>query len=130
MPPDMPREDYATPALYTLSTLTRVLRYLLYGTVFLSVSSLASFEALHMYVEAQIPPSRSSIGDSSGSGSLASASSDVGFEWEDENEPWTGGSRGGTDPRLGWKARHALRGAWIAWHWGAGGGGAIAPPHE
>ncbi|KAL7425145.1 hypothetical protein Q5752_000833 [Cryptotrichosporon argae] len=117
----MPREDYATPVLYTLSTLSRVLRYVLFGTVFLSISSLAAFEALHAYVESSIPPSRSSADDSS----ISSSASSSAYGWEDENEPWTGGSAGGTDPRLGWRARHALRGAWIAWHWGAGGGGTI-----
>ncbi|KAK4687564.1 hypothetical protein P7C73_g2551, partial [Tremellales sp. Uapishka_1] len=109
MPPDMPREDYAAPAMYTLSYLSRILKFLLYGVVGLTTVSLASFEGLHFYIEhsAMALPSRSS------------EPSDP-YGWQEENQGWTGGSKGGTDRRLGWKARHALRGAWICQEWGAG----------
>ena len=39
------------------------------------------------------------------------------YGWEYEVQGWTGGERGGTDPRLGWRARVAIRGAWIAQNW-------------
>ncbi|TXT04372.1 hypothetical protein VHUM_04139 [Vanrija humicola] len=108
MPADMPREDYAAPAAYTLSLMGRVIKYLVFGGLTIAVVSLASYEGTHLYVEhvALASPSRS--GD------------DEAFGWADENQAWTGGERGGTDPRLGFRARHALRAAWIAWEWGAG----------
>lgn len=33
---------------------------------------------------------------------------------------WTGGASGGTDPRLGFRGRHALRAAWMALNWRGG----------
>ncbi|GFZ49675.1 hypothetical protein JCM24511_07077 [Saitozyma sp. JCM 24511] len=109
MPPDMPRENYAEPAMYTVSYLSRVIKFLIYGAVGLGITGYASFEGLHLYVEnvCLATPSRDPSGDEYG--------------WQEENQGWTGGAKGGTDSRLGWKARHALRGAWICQEWGAGG---------
>jgi hypothetical protein len=103
----MPREDYAAPAVYALSYLSRVVRLLVYGALGLGVTAYASFEGLHMYIEnvCMATPSRGSDE----------------YGWQEENQGWTGGEKGGTDPRLGWRARHALRGAWICQEWGAGG---------
>lgn len=42
------------------------------------------------------------------------------YGWDIESDRWTGGESGGTDPGLGWKARHAVRSAWIAQNWGTG----------
>lgn len=112
MPHDMPREDYAAPAMYTLSYLSRAIKYLLYGLFGLGAISLSAFEGLHVYIE---------------NVSLAEAariSSDE-YGWEEETPSWTGGPRGGTDPKLGYRARHALRAAWICQEVGAGGGGSI-----
>ena len=110
MPHDMPREDYAGPAMYTFSYLGRMVRYLLYGILTIGGISLTAFEGLHIYIEniSLAAPSR--------------ISSDQ-FGWEEETPSWTGGVKGGTDPRLGWKARHALRAAWICQEIGAGGSG-------
>ncbi|KAJ1308971.1 hypothetical protein OPQ81_004654 [Rhizoctonia solani] len=41
------------------------------------------------------------------------------FGWEDEREHWSGGTQGGTDSRLGWWARRAVRSAWIPLNWGS-----------
>lgn len=112
MPHDMPREDYVAPTIYTLSYLSRLIRYLLYGLLSLGAISLTAFEGLHLYIEnvSLAAPSRESS-DESG--------------WEEETPSWTGGVKGGTDPKLGFKARHALRAAWICQEIGAGGGGSI-----
>ena len=109
MPPDMPREDYAAPAMYTLNYLSRILRLLLYGAIAIGGASFATFEGLHMYIEhvCMATPSRTPAVEDP-------------YGWQEENQGWTGGPKGGTDPRLGWKARHALRGAWICQEWGAG----------
>ncbi|WOO86133.1 uncharacterized protein LOC62_07G009621 [Vanrija pseudolonga] len=108
MPADMPREDYAAPAAYTLSLMGRVIKYLVVGGATLAVIAIASYEGTHLYVEHVVlaAPSRSA--------------DDEAYGWADENQGWTGGQRGGTDPALGFRARHALRAAWIAWEWGAG----------
>lgn len=113
MPHDMPREDYAAPTMYTLSYLSRAIRYLLYGLLTLGTVSLTAFEGLHLYIEhiSLAPSSR--------------VSSDE-YGWEEETPSWTGGAKGGTDSRLGFRARHALRAAWICQEIGAGGSGAIA----
>lgn len=42
------------------------------------------------------------------------------YGWEDEVQGWTGGPKGGTDPRLGWRGRHVIRAAWMYQTWGAG----------
>jgi tetratricopeptide (TPR) repeat protein len=42
------------------------------------------------------------------------------WEWDLEAEKWSGGSKGGTDPALGFYARHSVRAAWMALHWGSG----------
>lgn len=42
------------------------------------------------------------------------------YGWEDEIQGWTGGPKGGTDPRLGVRGRHLVRAAWMYQTWGAG----------
>jgi hypothetical protein len=110
MPHDMPREDYAGPAMYTFSYLGRMIRYLLYGILTIGGISLTAFEGLHVYIEniSLAAPTRISSDE---------------YGWEEETPSWTGGVEGGTDSRLGWKARHALRAAWICQEVGAGGSG-------
>lgn len=110
MPHDMPREDYAGPAMYTFSYLARMVRYLVYGIITIGGISLTAFEGLHIYLEnvSLAAPSRISSDE---------------YGWEEETPSWTGGAKGGTDSRLGWKARHALRAAWICQEIGAGGSG-------
>jgi hypothetical protein len=110
MPHDMPREDYAGPAMYTFSYLGRMVKYLLYGILTIGGISLTAFEGLHVYIE------------NISLASPARISSDQ-YGWEEETPSWTGGVKGGTDSRLGWKARHALRAAWICQEIGAGGSG-------
>ncbi|WVW86893.1 hypothetical protein I302_108948 [Kwoniella bestiolae CBS 10118] len=101
--------EYSDSTVYALSYISRVIRYILYGILTLGGVSLATFEGLHLYVEKVCiaSPSRDGFDDPYG--------------WVGENVGWTGGLKGGTDPRLGQKARHALRGAWICQEWGAGG---------
>ncbi|BEI81532.1 hypothetical protein CcaverHIS002_0206920 [Cutaneotrichosporon cavernicola] len=117
MPPDMPREDYAEPAAYTVNLIGRTIKYIIYGTLGLGVTAYLGFEGMHAYVErvCLAPPSHALEGDE--------------YAWADENQSWTGGAKGGTDRRLGWKGRHALRGAWICWEWGAGDSGGTISRH-
>lgn len=110
MPPNMPREDYASPTMYTFNLLGRTVKYIVLGGVVLAVVSFAAWEGAHLYIESHMPPSHSKPGS---------------YGWEDENVSWTG-ENGGTSPKLGWKARTALRAAWLCWEKGAGTPGAIA----
>ncbi|OCF33575.1 hypothetical protein I316_04648 [Kwoniella heveanensis BCC8398] len=103
--------EYSNSAIYAFSYLSRIIRYLLYGVLALGGVSIVTFEGLHLYVEkvCMAAPSR------------GGSDIDDPYGWIAENQGWTGGVKGGTDPRLGQKARHALRGAWICQQWGAGG---------
>lgn len=122
MPLDMPREDYAAPAMYTLSYMSRIIRFLIYGVVSLGAAGLMTYEGMHLWIE--------HVALGAPAGSVASihreeGGSDSSYGWQEENTSWTGGAKGGTDPRLGFKARHALRAAWICKEIGAGGPGSI-----
>ncbi|WVQ95778.1 hypothetical protein IAU59_002877 [Kwoniella sp. CBS 9459] len=103
--------EYSNSAIYAFSYLSRIVRYVLYGVLALGGASIVTFEGLHLYVEkvCMAAPSR------------GGSDVDDPYGWIAENQGWTGGVKGGTDPRLGQKARHALRGAWICQQWGAGG---------
>ncbi|KAK8849720.1 hypothetical protein IAR55_005055 [Kwoniella newhampshirensis] len=107
-----PDSDYSNSAIYAVSYLSRIVRYILYSLLAVGGVSLATFEGLHLYVEhvCLAAPSREDSDE---------------WCWASENQGWTGGPKAGTDPRLGQKARHALRGAWICQEWGAGGSGSI-----
>ena len=82
-------------------------KYCAIGFTVLGVCTISFFEGMHYYVEwygLPGPPTTGEIDDEYG--------------WSDELISWTGGSKGGTSPRLGYTGRHALRAAWMAQEWG------------
>ena len=84
-------------------------KYCAYGFTILGVFTMSFFEGMHYYVEwYKLPQSSSDTDDEYG--------------WEDEMISWTGGSKGGSSPRLGVSGRHAVRAAWMAQEWGFEGG--------
>lgn len=103
-PPNQPRTDFAGDAIDTISGVGRAIRYLIFFTVATVTAGGIGYEGLHQYIERVLMPSGGT--DEWG--------------WEDEVQGWTGGVKGGTDPRLGFKGRHAVRSAWICQNWGAG----------
>ncbi|OXB36013.1 hypothetical protein LQV05_005563 [Cryptococcus neoformans] len=109
---DATTSEYTHSTLYAFSYLSRTIKYVLYSLLAIGGISVATFEGVHLYVEkvCLAAPSREDTDE---------------YGWASENQGWTGGPRGGTDPRLGMKARHALRGAWICQEWGAGSSGAV-----
>ena len=104
---EMPVEHYAGPAAHSLSIIGRVFKYLVIGTATVATIGVVTFEVAHQYVEhvKLAPPSEA--GDDS-------------YGWAEEADNWSGGLAGGTSSRLGFKARHAVRGAWICLAYGAG----------
>lgn len=100
--------NFAGPTLISLDYFRRALKYSLVGFVTLAATTCTVFEAAHLWIEhVELAPDRDQ--------------DNVKWGWTQEAERWSGGaSTGGTDPALGFKARHAVRGAWIAQHWGTG----------
>ncbi|KAF8338076.1 uncharacterized protein EI90DRAFT_2836875, partial [Cantharellus anzutake] len=82
-------------------------KYFAYGSTCLAVTLYISWRGVHQWVERY---------------ELASSPhSQDPYEWDKEGVRWTGqGQKGGTDPRLGWRGRSLVRGAWMALNWGSG----------
>ncbi|ORY72209.1 hypothetical protein BCR35DRAFT_326295 [Leucosporidium creatinivorum] len=115
-PTDLPVEDYASPLLHTASFFHQLFRYAVFTSVGIVLVGVGSVAAVHAWVEKVELAGGSIEGD---------AESDP-EGWGEELEGWSGAWRGGgTDPRLGFFARAAIRGAWISQHWG---GGIVASP--
>ncbi|WVQ77785.1 hypothetical protein IAR50_007475 [Cryptococcus sp. DSM 104548] len=107
--------EYTESTIYAFSYLSRTIKYILISLVGIGATGLVGFEGLHLWVE--------KVG--MGAPSREDGGIDGVWGWDGEYQGWTGGPRGGTDPRLGFKARHALRAAWISQEWGAGASASI-----
>lgn len=104
-----PPQNFARPTLSSIDFWFRFFKFSAAGLVIVSGGTALIFEGAHQYVEHfSLAPERDA------SGELAR------WGWDIEAERWTGGTRGGTDPALGFKGAHSLRSAWIAQHWGTG----------
>ncbi|KAL8276343.1 hypothetical protein RQP46_011268 [Phenoliferia psychrophenolica] len=112
-PTDLPIEDYASPLMHTASSIGTFFRYAVYSSVGLVGLTLGAFAGVHLWVEhVELARPPQLVGDP--------------HHWDEELEGWSGGHRGGgTDPRLGLRARMAVRSAWIGQSWG--GGIAVSP---
>ena len=104
--PNIPQIDYVGETREVLNFTGRVVRIIVLSGVTLIAVGVAGYEGLHLYVE-------------NGPMAVPSRGNDE-WGWEDEVQGWTGGPKGGTDPRLGVKGRHAIRAAWMCQNWGAG----------
>ncbi|KAG8902726.1 hypothetical protein FRB99_004205 [Tulasnella sp. 403] len=105
-----PHENYVKPTLHVFSVFRKIFVYSSAVSLSLAGLALLGFEGAHLWVE---------------NVSIAAPSNPSADEklwgWDvDQHECWTGGDKGGTDPTLGFKARHLLRAAWMAQHWGIG----------
>ena len=110
----MPQGDFAEPAMYVVNYIARIFKYFFVGIVATGTLGFVTFEGMHLYIEkvCMTPPPMDEWG------------------WGDELQRWTGGRRGGTDRRLGVRARHALRAAWVCQEWGWGVTGGTIPERE
>ncbi|KAG9318476.1 hypothetical protein JVU11DRAFT_567 [Chiua virens] len=101
------QDHFVSSAGIAINLFTRFVKFSLLGALGLGLTSWTIFEGTHLWVE---------------SVELASGSDEETrrWEWDRDAEKWTGGEQGGTDPALGFRARHLLRGSWIAENWGVG----------
>ncbi|GAA94095.1 uncharacterized protein L969DRAFT_16313 [Mixia osmundae IAM 14324] len=114
LPDSLPREEYASPVITTLSIFRRMFKYAVYGSVGLVVTGLTVWQGTHMWVEYV------ELGARNRQRARSDAEQLYGFE-EDSPSAWSGGYLGGgTDPRLPWKVKACIRGAWISLKWDGG----------
>lgn len=101
------QDHFVTSAGVAINLFTRFVKFSLLGALGLGFTGWTIFEGTHLWVE---------------SVELASDVDDEirRWEWHQDAEGWTGGEHGGTDPALGFRARHLLRGSWMAENWGVG----------
>lgn len=108
-------QSFATPFGEFVSIISRIARIIVFTGMGIAVVGVTAFEGSHIYVEKVAMK-----GEVDGNASLSTSSADPwGWSSDFEEEAW-GPASGGTDPRLGFFGRHALRSAWMATHWGSG----------
>lgn len=101
------QDHFVTSASTAINFFTRFVKFSVLGVLGLGLTGFTIFEGTHLWVE---------------SVELASDLHDETrrWGWDQDAERWTGGEHGGTDPALGFRARHLLRGSWMAENWGVG----------
>ncbi|BGO89525.1 hypothetical protein NBRC10512_003986 [Rhodotorula toruloides] len=110
-PTALSQDDYASPVLSIGLTFRRVFRYAVFASVGIVLTVAGGYAGTHWWIEhvqLQAPKVKAQ---------------DDPDEWLDEREGWSGlhtPNRGGTDPRLGLKARMAVRAAYFAQTSGTG----------
>ena len=105
-------KNYSNPASFATEYFGRVFKYSFVGLLTLGVTLGTAFEAAHFYVEnvalaAEIDPDARK------------------WEWDLQGDRWSPRGSGGTEPTLGFRCRHAVRGAWMAQNWGTGSGESV-----
>ncbi|XP_006458134.1 hypothetical protein AGABI2DRAFT_64000 [Agaricus bisporus var. bisporus H97] len=106
--PVLVQENFPKHFIFALDIGRRFLKYSIFGLTILAVSAGGAYEAAHMFVEKNglAPESDEEVKR---------------WQWESDADKWTGDSvNGGTDPNLGFKVRHLVRAAWMAYTWGIG----------
>ncbi|KAG8735099.1 hypothetical protein FRC10_011000 [Ceratobasidium sp. 414] len=99
------QENYARPTAFAFGIMQKFAKYTIGGVVIVVGATALGVEATHQWVEhVELRPELT----------------DDTFGWESERDRWSGGPQGGTDNRLGWWARRAVRSAWIPLNWGSG----------
>ena len=103
---------YSNPVSLATEYFARTFKYSLLGLLTLGVTIGTAFEAAHLYVE--------------NVALAAETDPDVRkWEWDLQGDRWSPPGSGGTEPALGFRCRHAVRGAWMAQNWGTGSGGSV-----
>ena len=100
------QDHFVSSAGIAINLFARFFKYSLLTALGLGLTGWSIFEGTHLWVETvELAPH---LDDETRR-----------WEWDKDAERWTG-ENGGTDPALGFKARHLLRGSWIAENWGIG----------
>ncbi|KAF5380938.1 hypothetical protein D9615_003949 [Tricholomella constricta] len=101
-------ENFAKHTLFVFDVGKRTIKFSLIGLFALGATAAAAYEATHLWVEhVELAPELDEEVKRWG--------------WNDETEKWSGDTvMGGTDPALGFKGRHTVRAAWMAYNWGVG----------
>jgi hypothetical protein len=105
-------QNYSNPASFATEYFGRVFKYSLVGLLTLGATLGTAFEAVHFYVE-NVALAAESDPDARK------------WEWDLQGDRWSPRGSGGTEPTLGFRCRHAVRGAWMAQNWGTGSGGSV-----
>ncbi|RDB21379.1 hypothetical protein Hypma_011595 [Hypsizygus marmoreus] len=102
------QESFAKNTLFVLDVGKRALKFSLIGVLALGATAAAAYEGVHLWIEkVELAPELNEEVKK--------------WEWDEETEKWTGdAAKGGTDPGLGFKGRHTVRAAWMAYNWGVG----------
>lgn len=105
-------QNYSNPASFATEYFSRVFKYSFIGLLTLGITLGTAFEAAHYYVEnvalaAETDPDARK------------------WEWDLQGDRWSPRGSGGTEPALGFRCRHAVRGAWMAQNWGTGSGDSV-----
>ncbi|KAJ3744673.1 hypothetical protein DFH05DRAFT_1490330 [Lentinula detonsa] len=101
------QEGFAQGPIFVLNVAKRFIKFSVIGGVSLGLAAGLLFEGTHIWVENvefALPQNDEEIQK---------------WEWNLERENWSGDlETAGTDPALGFRGRHLVRGAWMAQHWG------------
>jgi dipeptidyl-peptidase-3 len=102
------QDNFPKHFVFALDVGRRFIKFSLIGLSLLGVATGSVYEGAHIWVEKN---------------SLAPETDEevMKWQWESDADKWTGDPvHGGTDPSLGFKARHLVRAAWMAYTWGIG----------
>jgi tetratricopeptide (TPR) repeat protein len=105
--------EFPTTITQIIQVIRRFLKYSAIGVLFVGSVAIVFFQGAHIYVEKVSLASRDYLSDPN--------TADIAhYGWDAELENWTGPpATGGTDPSLSWKARYAIRSAWMSLNWGS-----------
>jgi len=106
--------EFPSTISQVVHTVRRFIKFTVIGVLCAGSATVVLFQGAHLYVEKVSLASQDYLSDP--------VTADIAhYEWDKELDSWTGPPGvGGTDPNLGWKARHALRSAWMSLNWGNG----------
>ncbi|KAF9451029.1 hypothetical protein P691DRAFT_808874 [Macrolepiota fuliginosa MF-IS2] len=109
--PDSPvlvQENFPKHFVFVLDVGRRFIKFSFIGLTLLGLTIGSAYEGAHIWAEKNglAPESDEEVKK---------------WQWESDADKWTGDPlNGGTDPGLGFKGRHLVRAAWMAYTWGIG----------
>ncbi|KXN89265.1 hypothetical protein AN958_06019 [Leucoagaricus sp. SymC.cos] len=116
--PVLVQENFPKHFVFVLDVGKRFIKFSFIGLVLLGIATGSAYEGAHIWAEKH--------------GLAPDSDEEVkGWQWESDADKWTGDpAHGGTDPGLGFNARHLVRAAWMAYTWGIGHSTAAIGSHD